>query len=114
VLAAAYVAWPLVCASQPLNTLAFVADGLLFGARDFRFCALLMSAAAAPALVLMRCGAHAGGGLRAVWAGLVCFMLVRAMLGVARVASHTGPWSLASELAEDEGRPPRDTYTGRR
>lgn len=35
-------AWPVVALSQPLSTLAFAYDGLLFGTNDFRFCALLM------------------------------------------------------------------------
>ena len=42
VLGLALSAWPVVALSQPLTTLAFSYDGLLFGANDFRFCALLM------------------------------------------------------------------------
>jgi Na+-driven multidrug efflux pump len=35
-------AWPIVALSQPLSTLAFAYDGLLFGTNDFRFCAMVM------------------------------------------------------------------------
>ena len=99
VLAAATAAWPLVCLSQPINTVAFGIDGLLFGASDFTFCALMMSTAAIPALVLMKL-APTIGGLRAIWAGLMTFMALRAVIGCARIASASGPWAL---LKQQEG-----------
>ena len=96
-LAAAATAWPLVCATQPLNTLAFVVDGLLFGASDFSFCAAMFCAAALPALVLMRLGS----GLRTVWVALGTFMAMRALLGGARIVSGRGPWRLLRSRGQE-------------
>eukprot|EP00908_Phaeocystis_cordata_P020401 Transcript_32063.p2 GENE.Transcript_32063~~Transcript_32063.p2 ORF type:complete len:523 (+),score=176.60 Transcript_32063:65-1633(+) len=91
-LAAAATLWPLVVWSQPLNTLAFTLDGLLYGARDFRFCALAMGAASATAISTMALG-RGRLGLRAVWCGLSLLMAVRTLGAVGRIASGTGPWA---------------------
>jgi Na+-driven multidrug efflux pump len=96
VLAAAALAWPFVVATQPLNTLAFVVDGMLFGASDFAFCAILMTASAMPAFGLMYLGARQGSlpGLITLWAGLGVFMAMRTVLGAARITYARGPWRL--------------------
>jgi putative MATE family efflux protein len=87
VLAAAALVMPAVVATQPLNSLAFVLDGALFGAGGFRFASVAMAAAAAPAVALMALGAGAAAGagaapadaaLMAVWAGLTLLMAIRA------------------------------------
>lgn len=93
VLASAAVAWPLVVLSQPLNTLAFCVDGLLFGASDFRFCALMFVTAALPTVLVMRSLSPALG-LPAVWLGLGIYMAARALVGSARVVSGCGPWDV--------------------
>ena len=94
-LAAAASVWPIVVASQPLNTLAFAYDGLIFGGSDFRFCAVAMLAAAVPAAALMAaCGRILG--LRGVWAGLALLMGLRALAAHARISSRTGPWAVLS------------------
>lgn len=97
VLAATAAVWPLVVATQPLNTMAFAVDGLLFGASDFRACAVAMLSSAAPAVLLMRLGVGRGLGLGSVWAGLGLFMGLRSLLGLARIASRRGPWALLAE-----------------
>ena len=91
VLGACTSCWPLVVLTQPLNTLAFAVDGLLFGASDFRFCALMQASAALAAVSTMRWLAPALG-LRAVWFGLGLYMAARAALGSLRIASRRGPW----------------------
>lgn len=91
-LAAAAEVWPLVVASQPLNTLAFSVDGLLYGARDFRYCALVMGGASAAAISVMALGRRRLG-LKAVWCGLALLMAVRTLGAVGRIASGTGPWA---------------------
>lgn len=101
--AAAAAAWPVVAWTQPLNTLAFAVDGLLFGASDFRFCATLFVTAALPAIGLMSLATRAtalGGaaaGLRYVWAGLGVFMAMRTLIGLARIASGSGPWQVLND-----------------
>lgn len=92
VLAAAAIAWPLVVLSQPLNTLAFGVDGLLFGASDFRFCAFMMVTSAIPAMLTMKLAPVRG--LPAVWAGLGLYMAARTLIGSARIVSGSGPWSM--------------------
>lgn len=91
VLGACAGCWSLVMLTQPLNTLAFTVDGLLFGASDFRFCAIMQSSAALAAVIAMRLLAPALG-LRAVWAGLGLYMAMRAVLGSLRILSGRGPW----------------------
>jgi putative MATE family efflux protein len=86
VLAAAALVMPAVVATQPLNSLAFVLDGALFGAGGFRFASVAMAAAAAPAVAVMALGTGAAVGaapadaaLLAVWAGLTLLMALRTL-----------------------------------
>jgi len=44
---------PFVVVSQPINALAFVWDGVLFGAGGFRFASVQMALCALPAVLLM-------------------------------------------------------------
>jgi len=91
-LAAAAAVWPLVVGTQPLNTLAFAVDGLIFGASDFTFCALGMAGVSAVAVLPMALAPRFG--LRAVWVGLGTFMGLRAAVYLARIRSARGPWAL--------------------
>ncbi|KAF8069710.1 DTX44 [Scenedesmus sp. PABB004] len=82
VLALVAALWPVLAASQPVNALAFVWDGILFGAGGFRFAAVQMALCAAPAAAVMALGARAAGDdvalrLCGVWAGLVLVMAAR-------------------------------------
>ena len=91
VLAACSLAWPLVVLTQPLNTLAFAVDGVLFGGSDWPGACLVMVGSALPAFALMHFGAPAYG-LRAIWAGLGVFMAGRTVIGGLRVVSGHGRW----------------------
>ena len=90
---AAASTWPLMAWSQPLYTLAFAVDGMLFGASDWAGAVGIMLGSALPALALMRVGLQAQG-LRAIWAALAVFMGLRALLGGARIASGRGCWKV--------------------
>jgi len=90
---AAASTWPLMAWSQPLYTLAFTVDGMLFGASDWAGAVGIMLGSALPALALMRVGLQAQG-LRAIWAALAVFMGLRALLGGARIASGRGCWKV--------------------
>jgi len=76
---------PAVIATQPINSLAFTLDGILYGVRGFGFAAMSMVLAAAPSIAVMLLGAHfaAAAGLRAdgqlfaVWGGLALLMTLR-------------------------------------
>ncbi|XP_060168711.1 protein DETOXIFICATION 45, chloroplastic-like isoform X3 [Lycium barbarum] len=80
-----------VSASQPINALAFIFDGLHYGVSDFAYAAHSM----------MLVGAISSGfllfaprllGLPGVWLGLTLFMGLRMMAGVIRLLSNKGPW----------------------
>lgn len=76
---------PFVVATQPVNALAFVWDGVLFGAGGFRYASVQMALCAVPAVVIMNLGPHALEGaaatvkLQYVWLGLSLVMCFRAL-----------------------------------
>ena len=102
-LAAAASVWPIMAASQPLNALAFVWDGVLFGAKGFRcarlffavrstflhlslpcrcrYAALVMPLSAVPAvaaIVLAQQSPDPEQSLLIIWTGFVMLMAIRA------------------------------------
>ena len=92
VLAAVGAVWVIVAAVQPIGGIAFVLDGVLMGAGDFRF--LLWSTALASLGVLAPVcliALRLGWGLRGVWVGMSMMLVVRAVLTVWRLRS--GTWS---------------------
>ncbi|KAL8225331.1 hypothetical protein R6Q57_017888 [Mikania cordata] len=83
---------PFVAATQPINSLAFVFDGINYGASDFRYSAfsmVLVSAASAVCLLLL--SSHYG--FVGIWVALSIFMSLRVMAGVWRIGTASGPWS---------------------
>ncbi|GAB2253001.1 hypothetical protein Droror1_Dr00005848 [Drosera rotundifolia] len=91
VLAVATAGVLFVSASQPINALAYIFDGLHFGLSDFRYAALsMMVAGAISSAVLL----YAPGviGLRGVWLGLTLLMGLRTVAGFVRLSSKNGPW----------------------
>ncbi|XP_038707881.1 protein DETOXIFICATION 45, chloroplastic isoform X1 [Tripterygium wilfordii] len=80
-----------VCASQPINALAFIFDGLHYGVSDFPYAARsMMLVGAISSLFLLY--APSIVGLPGVWAGLVIFMGLRVAAGCFRLLSKSGPW----------------------
>ncbi|XP_074285921.1 protein DETOXIFICATION 45, chloroplastic [Silene latifolia] len=80
-----------VSASQPLNSLAFIFDGLHYGASDFRYAAVsMMSVGAISSAFLLY--APTVIGLPGVWLGLSLFMGLRMAAGYFRILSKNGPW----------------------
>ncbi|XP_047322441.1 protein DETOXIFICATION 45, chloroplastic isoform X2 [Impatiens glandulifera] len=80
-----------VSASQPLNALAFIVDGLHFGVSDFKYAAYSMIAVGAISSAYLLC-APPVFGFRGVWSGLALFMGLRAVAGCIRLLSKDGPW----------------------
>ncbi|XP_048494405.1 protein DETOXIFICATION 45, chloroplastic-like isoform X2 [Beta vulgaris subsp. vulgaris] len=80
-----------VSASQPLNSLAFIFDGLHYGASDFPYaaCSMILVGAISSAVLLY---APSVIGLRGVWLGLTLFMGLRMAAGFFRIQSKNGPW----------------------
>ncbi|KAG0540735.1 hypothetical protein BDA96_03G434700 [Sorghum bicolor] len=82
---------PFVAGTQTLNTLAFVFDGINFGASDYAFSAYSMIGVAAvsiPSLIFL--SSH--GGFVGIWVALTIYMGVRALASTWRMAAAQGPW----------------------
>ncbi|XP_057769133.1 protein DETOXIFICATION 45, chloroplastic [Salvia miltiorrhiza] len=80
-----------VCASQPINALAFIFDGLYYGVSDFRFAAIsMMLSGAISSMVLLY--APRAVGLPGVWFGLTLLMALRTAAGFIRLSQRSGPW----------------------
>ncbi|XP_026394647.1 protein DETOXIFICATION 45, chloroplastic-like isoform X3 [Papaver somniferum] len=80
-----------VCASQPLNALAFVCDGLHYGVSDFKYAAqsMMLVGSVTSAFLLYAPPIY---GLPGVWMGLSLFMGLRMVAGLMRFMSKSGPW----------------------
>ncbi|GAQ83786.1 MATE efflux family protein [Klebsormidium nitens] len=88
---------PFIVLTQPVNALAFVWDGLHYGASDFVYSAQVMVLAAIPAMAVMFFTPQSLG-IKGVWIGLAVLMSVRALLGVGRYATKSGPWEKLKEM----------------
>ncbi|KAI3510830.1 hypothetical protein L1887_17967 [Cichorium endivia] len=83
---------PFVAGTQPINSVAFVFDGVNFGASDFAYSAysmILVSGASIGSLFGLYEVAHFIG----IWVALSIFMGLRAIAGIWRMGTGTGPWS---------------------
>ncbi|CAI9106235.1 OLC1v1005348C4 [Oldenlandia corymbosa var. corymbosa] len=80
-----------VSASQPINALAFIFDGLHYGVSDFPYAACsMMLVGAISSVVLLY--APSRYGLPGVWSGLTLFMALRMVAGFFRIMSRESPW----------------------
>ena len=86
-----YSAWVIAALSQPLNALAFVTDGIHWGASDYRFLrnAMLM-ATACGMLGLQFIASERTESLSGVWLMMALWIGVRAFWGVARLYPGIG------------------------
>ncbi|GMP63608.1 hypothetical protein CsSME_00025232 [Camellia sinensis var. sinensis] len=83
---------PFVAGTQSINALAFVFDGVNFGASDFVYSAysmVLVSVVSTLCLFLL----SASFGFVGIWIALSMFMSLRAFAGFWRIGTGTGPWS---------------------
>lgn len=82
---------PFIAATQPLNSLAFVFDGVNFGAADFAYSAyslVLVAIASVVSLFLL----SKSNGFIGIWIALTIYMFLRTFVGVWRMGTGTGPW----------------------
>ncbi|KVI11198.1 Multi antimicrobial extrusion protein [Cynara cardunculus var. scolymus] len=90
-----------VAASQPMNAIAFVLDGLYYGVSDFKYASYSMVAigvvASAFFLVIVP-----EFGLPGVWTGLFLFMTMRVVAGFWRLGTKEGPWKLVYSETDQE------------
>ncbi|KAA8518206.1 hypothetical protein F0562_015680 [Nyssa sinensis] len=94
---------PFVAVTQPINALAFVFDGINFGASDFAYSAYSMILVA---VVSMLClfSLSSSYGFVGIWVALSIFMSLRALAGFWRIGTGTGPWSFLRNQGKDGGK----------
>ncbi|KAL5062272.1 hypothetical protein RYX36_024009 [Vicia faba] len=83
---------PIVAATQPINTLAFVFDGVNYGASDFAYASyslVTVSLVSVGVEFLLYRSKHFIG----IWIALAIYMTLRMLAGVWRMGTGTGPWS---------------------
>ncbi|KAJ6403055.1 hypothetical protein OIU84_015051 [Salix udensis] len=79
-----------VSASQPINALAFIFDGLHYGVSDFAYAAKSMMLVGLISSAFLLYAPITG--LPGVWSGLTLFMGLRTAAGYVRLLSKSGPW----------------------
>ncbi|KAJ3697813.1 hypothetical protein LUZ61_001518 [Rhynchospora tenuis] len=82
---------PFVAGMQTMNSLAFVFDGINFGASDYRYCAYSMvfvAIASIPCLIFL----SSYKGFIGIWIGLTIYMTLRTFASTWRMAAARGPW----------------------
>jgi Na+-driven multidrug efflux pump len=87
---------PFVALTQPINSLAFVFDGLHYGASDFAYAAYSMILVAVPSAALLFIVPQLWG-LVGVWMGLTVVMSLRLAVGFWRIGTASGPWSFLND-----------------
>ncbi|XP_065847843.1 protein DETOXIFICATION 42-like [Euphorbia lathyris] len=85
------VAIPFVAATQPLNVLAFVFDGVNYGASDFAYAAYSMVLVSAISITCLLTLSPAYGFV-GIWIALTVFMTLRTLAGFLRIGTGMGPW----------------------
>ncbi|MCD7462268.1 Protein DETOXIFICATION 42 [Datura stramonium] len=86
---------PFVAATQSINCLAFVLDGVNFGASDFAYSAYSMLTVALFSIMLLLILSSSFGFI-GIWVALTIYMSLRALAGFGRIGTETGPWKFLS------------------
>lgn len=82
---------PFVAATQPINSLAFVFDGINFGASDFVYSAYSMVVVSIISIGSLFVLSETDGFV-GIWYALTIYMALRTFAGVWRMGTGTGPW----------------------
>jgi MATE family multidrug resistance protein len=81
-----FTPWLVAAAMQPLNALSFATDGIHWGTSDYRFLRnAMMLATGVGTVALFLLDDTVAGSLTQVWVVIAGWILVRAILGVARI-----------------------------
>ncbi|KAL5566650.1 hypothetical protein UlMin_029814 [Ulmus minor] len=83
---------PFVAATQPINALAFVFDGVNFGASDFAYSAYSMVLVAILSILCLFFLSSSNGFI-GIWVALTIYMSLRTFAGFWRIGTRTGPWN---------------------
>ncbi|KAH9678895.1 protein DETOXIFICATION 42 [Citrus sinensis] len=81
-----------IAVTQPINALAFVFDGINFGASDFAYSAYSMVSVAVVSILCLFILSSSHGYV-GIWVALSMYMSLRAIAGFLRIGSGSGPWS---------------------
>ncbi|KAJ0623125.1 putative multi antimicrobial extrusion protein [Helianthus annuus] len=87
---------PFVAGTQPINSIAFIFDGVNFGASDFAYSAysmILVAIGSIGSLFTL----YKAAGFVGIWVALSIFMGLRVIAGIWRIGTGTGPWSFLSK-----------------
>ncbi|MED6217276.1 Protein DETOXIFICATION 42 [Stylosanthes scabra] len=82
---------PFVAATQPINALAFVFDGINFGASDFAYSAISLLIVAVISII---CLLYLSASFIGIWVALTIYMGLRAFAGFLRIGTGSGPWKI--------------------
>jgi len=86
---------PFVALSMPFASVAFTLDGVLYGARDFKFAARTMFLASGVAITSMLIGTLTDSptdDIQFIWSGLIGLMITRIILILTRLRDPNGPF----------------------
>ncbi|KAH7669166.1 Multi antimicrobial extrusion protein [Dioscorea alata] len=88
-----------VCITQPINSLAFIFDGLHYGVSDFSYAAYSsMMVGVMSSICLLY--APSFFGIAGVWLGLTLLMVLRMVAGIMRLYWKGGPWWFLQSATE--------------
>ncbi|KAF7018968.1 hypothetical protein CFC21_032201 [Triticum aestivum] len=87
-----YVAIPFVALTQPINALAFVFDGVNYGASDFAYAAYSLILVAIVSIAFIVTLANYSGFI-GIWIALSIYMCLRMFAGLWRIGTARGPWA---------------------
>ncbi|GLT62314.1 hypothetical protein SLA2020_349620 [Shorea laevis] len=87
-----YMILRMFAATQPINSIAFVFDGINFGASDFAYTAYSMVLVAGVSIGSLFFLSKSNGFV-GIWIALTIYMILRMFAGVWRMGTGTGPWS---------------------
>ncbi|CAL9750853.1 unnamed protein product [Musa acuminata subsp. burmannicoides] len=87
-----HIGIPFVALTQPINSLAFVFDGINYGASDFAYSAysMVLVALVSIACLVVLSSSH---GFIGIWIALSIYMSLRMFAGFWRIGTAKGPWS---------------------
>ncbi|KAG1342191.1 protein DETOXIFICATION 42 [Cocos nucifera] len=92
VLQLVHIGIPFVAVTQPINALAFVFDGINFGASDFSYSAYSMVLVAIVSILCLVVLSSTHGFI-GIWVALTIYMSLRMFAGFWRIGTASGPWT---------------------
>ncbi|ONK59746.1 uncharacterized protein A4U43_C08F10050 [Asparagus officinalis] len=87
-----HIGIPFVALTQPINALAFVFDGINFGASDFAYSAYSMVLVAIISIICLVILSSSHGFI-GLWVALSIYMSLRMLAGFWRIGTARGPWT---------------------